>query len=81
MLEKPDLPDQLIISSLQQQYGLQRVELEFLPIGNDASAWVYKVSADNQTSYFLKVKRRGIVPANILVPYFLHKSGIRLCDR
>ncbi len=76
MLEKPDLPDELIISCLQQHYGLQGVRLEFLPVGNDASAWVYKVLADNQSAYFLKVKRHSIVPASVLVPYFLHKSGI-----
>ena len=76
MLEKPDLSDELIINHLQFHYRLSIVALEFLPIGNDATAWVYKVSAADQTTYFLKVKYREIAPAAVSVPYVLHQSGI-----
>ena len=35
MLEKPNIPDELIISSLQEEYHLRVAELAFLPIGAD----------------------------------------------
>jgi hypothetical protein len=38
MLEKPILTDDAIINCLNQQYHLAVVSLEFLPIGNDATA-------------------------------------------
>lgn len=35
MLEKPDILDELIISHLQEEYGLHVAQLEFLPLGAD----------------------------------------------
>ena len=35
MLEKPDIRDELIISHLQEEYGLHVAQLEFLPLGAD----------------------------------------------
>ncbi len=75
MLEKPAIPDEQIIHCLQQQCDLQDIVLEFLPIGNDATAAVYKVLAEN-TIYFLKIKQ-GVIPlANLTVPHCLYASGI-----
>jgi spectinomycin phosphotransferase len=75
MLEKPSLTDDAIINRLNQQYRLTVVSLEFLPIGNDAAAWVYKVSAVN-AAYLLKVKWGQISLASLDVPHFLYESGI-----
>ena len=33
MLEKPNIPDELIVSRLQVEYNLHVAELTFLPIG------------------------------------------------
>jgi spectinomycin phosphotransferase len=75
MLEKPDLPDDQIITCLQQAYGLQNIALEFLTLGNDSSAAVYKVSTENAT-YFLKIKH-GVIPlVTVEVPHYLAESGI-----
>jgi spectinomycin phosphotransferase len=76
MLEKPNVSDQLIIDDLQHLYGLQIVKLEFLPIGNDANAWVYKALADNHSAYFIKLIKHNTTPAGIFVPYYLHQAGI-----
>ena len=76
MLETPNLADDAIINCLNQHYGLAVVGLEFLPIGNDATAWVYKVPTNN-SAYFLKVKHGIIPPASVNVPYFLYESGIK----
>src|SRR5688572_4757016 len=76
MLEKPDLQDEKIIASLRQSYGLPVASLQFLPIGNDASAWVYKVQTDEAKSYFLKVKKVSVYKPSLLIPRYLKDRGI-----
>ena len=76
MLEKPDISDELIISQLQAQYGLQVTRLEFLPLGADMGTAVYRVIAENGTAYFLKL-RRGFEEIIVTVPLFLRSQGIQ----
>ncbi len=76
MLEKPDLPDAKISACLQDHYGLHIVSVEFLPLGADANTAVYRVVADDETPYFLKL-RRSFNETSVLVPKFLSEQGIR----
>jgi spectinomycin phosphotransferase len=75
MLEKPNLSDDQIISALQHSYALTVISLDFLPIGNDASAWVYRFET-NEQSYFLKVKKGSVYQPSLLVPHHLKDQGI-----
>jgi hypothetical protein len=56
MIEKPNISDEKIMVALHENYFIQASEIEFLPIGNDASAFAYRVETKNQISYFLKIK-------------------------
>jgi spectinomycin phosphotransferase len=76
VLEKPNLPDNKIAACLHDSYGISVTGIEFLPIGNDSSAWVYRVSADDGTAYFLKVKKGVIYEAALRVPRYLRDHGI-----
>ena len=76
MLEKPDISDELIISHLQEQYELQVVQIEFLPLGADEGSAVYRVSADDGTTYFLKL-RKGFNEIIVTVPLFLKSQGVQ----
>lgn len=76
MLEKPDIPDELILSHLQQAYGLQIAGLAFLPIGADAGSAVYRVDAEDGTAYFLKL-RKGFEEIVVTVPLFLKAQGVQ----
>lgn len=76
MLEKPRLQDKDIITCLRAGYGLPVAGVEFLPIGNDATAWVYCVWCTDCQRYFLKVKRAAVEEASLLVPRYLKDSGI-----
>jgi spectinomycin phosphotransferase len=76
MLEKPELADETIVARLRESYGLPVAAVEFLPIGNDASAWVYRVRVRAEASYFLKLKRGRPATASLLVPRYLNDSGI-----
>jgi len=76
MLEKPDIPDELIISRLQEEYDLRVAELTFLPIGADSRTAIYRVFADNGITYFLKLRKkfREVI---VHVPMFLKDKGIQ----
>ncbi|HSJ89914.1 MAG TPA: phosphotransferase [Anaerolineales bacterium] len=76
MLEKPNIPDDLIISRLQEEYNLRVAELTFLPIGADMGTVVYRVVADDRAIYFLKL-RIGFDEIVVRVPLFLRSQGIR----
>ena len=75
MLEKPDIPDQLIISSLQEEYDLRVAELTFLPVGADMGTAVYRVAADDGNAYFLKL-RKAFDEITVTVPLFLRSLGM-----
>jgi spectinomycin phosphotransferase len=76
MIERPNISDASICTALADGYGISPVGLEFLPIGNDSTAWAYRVSADGGSDYFLKLKKGGAYAPGILVPRFLQEQGI-----
>ena len=76
MLETPELPDDRIVAGLSEHYGIPVTELVFLPIGNDAAAWAYRVIAHDRASYFLKLKIGSIYEPSVLVPRYLRNTGI-----
>lgn len=76
MLEKPDVSDEVLINGLLQGYGIAATSIEFLPLGYDASAWVYRVEAADGGAYFLKLRLGAVDAASVLVPRFLVEQGI-----
>ncbi|MGB0388018.1 MAG: phosphotransferase, partial [Ardenticatenaceae bacterium] len=78
MLEKPELQEDRIISCLRERYGLRVCGVAFLPLGNDSTAWVYRVRTDEPggRSYFLKVKRGRVYEPALFVPRYLKDQGI-----
>lgn len=77
MIEKPEIEDDKIIDTLNQNYSIQAVRVEFLPIGNDSSAFAYRVDTRDGTSYFLKLKKNLSNLAGLFVSRFLKDSGIQ----
>ena len=76
MLEKPNIPEELIISHLQEEYNLRVVDLNFLPIGADVGTAVYRVITEDETAYFLKL-RKGFDEIVVTVPLFLKSQGVQ----
>ena len=76
MLEKPDIPDELIIFRLQDEHDLRVTQLTFLPLGADLGTAVYRVITDDGTAYFLKL-RQGFDEITVTVPRFLKSQGIQ----
>ncbi len=75
MLDKPNLDDVRIVECLRDSYALTVSELEFLPLGYDSYAAVYRVRAGGQT-YFLKVKHDDVNESMLKIPRFLRDQGI-----
>jgi len=75
LLEKPNIPDDLIIDRLQKDYALRVTELTFLPLGADMGTAVYRVVSDG-TTYFLKLRRNFDVII-VRVPLLLKSQGIQ----
>jgi spectinomycin phosphotransferase len=76
LIERPNIKDKKIIAALEQNYSIRVGHLEFLPVGNDASAFLYRVDAKNGVLYFLKIKTELSNPAGQVVPRFLKDHGI-----
>jgi len=76
MLTKPDIPDELIISRLQDEYNLRVSSLTFLPLGADMGTAVYRVVEEEGFVYFLKL-RKGFDEVSVTVPLFLKSQGIK----
>jgi spectinomycin phosphotransferase len=76
MLTRPDISDDTIIACLHDSFGLHISQVTFLPLGwvNNAA---YRVIADNDTPYFLKLRRDHFNEIAVAVPAFLHAQGIR----
>ena len=76
MLEKPAISDELIADCVQEAYGLPAADLSFLPIGADMGTIVYRLSTQERTTYFLKL-RKGFSEIVVTAPLFLSSQGIQ----
>ena len=76
MLEKPDLPDSLILSRVQDEYDLQVCRVTFLPIGADVNTAVYRIDTVDNTAYFLKLRKGSFEEITVTLPMFLKNQGV-----
>lgn len=76
MLERPNFPDESIIACLQVIYGLQVAHIAFLPLGGDLNTAVYRVTTQNQSEYFCKLRRGVFNEATVTLPKFLWEQGV-----
>ena len=75
MLEPPKLADDLILAQLSASYDLSVETLDFVPLGNDARAWSYRIGAATGT-FFLKLRGGPVNRAALFVPCHLLNCGI-----
>lgn len=72
MLTPPDLSQDAIAQCLADEYGLHAIHAEFLPLGADVNSAVFRVHANNGSTYFLKLRRGDFTPTAVFIPLFLH---------
>jgi spectinomycin phosphotransferase len=76
MREQPRIPEERLRICFQDQYDLIPSIIEFLPVGLDYNAGVYRVVNEQGTSYLLKVTTRPLYEPQCLVPQYLNDQGI-----
>lgn len=77
MLEKIDLPDELIANCLAGDYGLAVDTLVFLPLGADFNTAVYQANTKDGRHYFVKLRRGEFSQASLTIPKFLNAQGLK----
>jgi spectinomycin phosphotransferase len=77
MLERPELKDEVIIKCLREAYGSSVERIDFLPLGADQNTAVYRVAANNGSTYFLKLRGGEFNESSVAVPKFLSDHGLR----
>lgn len=76
MLTKPDLSDDIISLCVGEHFGLRISGVAFLPLGADVNSAVYRLTADDGTLYFLKLRRGDFDEVAVAVPAYLHARSI-----
>lgn len=75
MLKKPDIADDTIVEVLRNSFGIGISQVSFLPGGYITSA-AYRLTAENNDRYFLKLQQGDFDEIAVAVPSFLHTHGI-----
>jgi spectinomycin phosphotransferase len=75
MREPPDLAGEAIVGALQTGFGIRVAGLSFLPVGNDADSWAFRVEAADGPDWFLKVRSGTGAMPGAAVPAYLHRRG------
>ncbi len=76
MRKPPGIAEEQLRACFQERYDLYPVTLEFLPLGLDYDAGVYRVVSEQGTAYLLKVTSRPLYEPRCLVPRYLNDQGI-----
>ncbi len=75
MPEPLAIADDEVLERLHARFDLDADAVEFLPLGNDADAWVYRVRG-RDGGRFLKIRRGTVNEAALAVPRLLTARGI-----
>lgn len=76
MREPPNILEEHLRACVQDQYNLSVVTLEFLHLGLDTRAGVYRVVSAQGVAYLLKAKSGSLYEPSRLVPRYLKDQGI-----
>jgi spectinomycin phosphotransferase len=76
MIENPNIPADAIDACLRRDYGIEPAAVEFLPLGFDFSAAVYRVTAADGRVYFLKIRFAPLNSLSVTVPRALNAASV-----
>jgi spectinomycin phosphotransferase len=76
MREPPNVAMDRLCACLADEYGISAATLEYLPLGLDMRAGVYRVVAADGAAYLLKVKAGSLYEPGCTVPRYLADQGI-----
>ena len=76
MLTSPNIPDEKFISCIRAEYDLAVTEAKFLPIGADFRTAVFRITSNDETDYFLKLRSGEWDETAVTLSKFLYDNGI-----
>ena len=76
MLEKPEIPDELIAACVQVEYRLDVAQVTFLPLGYDVNTAVYRIVDQVGAAFFLKLRMGNFNPITVAMARYLNNLGI-----
>jgi spectinomycin phosphotransferase len=78
MREPPPLAEATIVGALQGEFGIRVAALAFLPVGDDAASWAFRVEVPPEPPLFLKVRAGAGAMTGAAVPDHLARHGVPL---
>jgi spectinomycin phosphotransferase len=76
MREEPRIEREMLEACMREEYGLVPATMDYLPIGRDMNAGVYRVVSEAGAPYLLKAKSGEFYAASCTVARYLHDQGI-----
>ncbi|HEX8732534.1 MAG TPA: aminoglycoside phosphotransferase family protein, partial [Ktedonobacterales bacterium] len=76
MREPPALPETRLRACLRDAWGIDVASVEFLPLGLDTRAGVYRATAPEGAQWLVKVKSGPLYAPGCRVPAWLSEQGI-----
>ncbi len=76
MREEPTIAREKLRACLQEQYDVVPATIEFLPLGKDTNAGVYRIVSEQGVPYLLKIKSGSFYASSCFVPRYLCDEGI-----
>ena len=76
MHEPPNIAIEQLQDCLEREYGLSVASIEFLPLGLDVNAGVYRVESSDGAMYLLKARTGARYEPAYRVPAYLKEQGI-----
>lgn len=75
MRDEPKIDRRAIVDCLRLEYDRSAIDMQFLPVGLDVNAGIYRVTTDSD-ALIVKVKSGTLYKASCLVPRALRDQGI-----
>ncbi len=76
MLDQPAIPTDTILDTLRTAFGLQVVDVRFLPLGADTNTAVYRAERVDGAPYFVKLRLDDFHEASLTIPHYLYAQGL-----
>jgi spectinomycin phosphotransferase len=76
MREQPNISSEDLRGCLQEHYAISASEIEFLPVGLDTRAALFRITDIDGTHHLLKARASAFYEACYLVPRYLSDGGI-----
>ena len=77
MLQKPNLDEVEIIKAIVDNYGINILQIEFLPIGADLNTSAYRATSADERQYFIKLRSGPFEELSVALPKYISGQGIR----